>query len=366
MRTDSRSTGEVDQSAQQQPFSRRMKQWGQGDGRYRRPTSKLLGLGWRPCAAALVVLFVLAVAAFTVWPPAFIHVLETAATPPWSMLLSLLLLIVVVGLLFAGGLILRLQRPRLEYLGFCFCVVWLAGAIFGLYLLSVLLTHPAPFNVGKAIAFLVVDVVFLLLTIFPLRHAMRCFIDQLYWSLVDYGTSAIRLPALIVAMMLISFVFVSGQKGNFEPTLLAELSGARTAAGTAQARAEDPSTGGRARADFVTSTASVPGSSRERKWDENKMPKDQYWVMGERIWMTLRYHVPLVGAIISEEWQPADRSMAFVGLTPSGGSGPPDWYRCAHCYWPRARDWYAAMLWLNWILWPLFLPFLIRVLARER
>jgi hypothetical protein len=231
---------------------------------------------------------------------------------------------------------------------------------------SYLTIHPAPVDVGKVIALLVVDVVLLLLTIFPLRHAMRCFIDQLYWSLVDYGTSAIRLPALIVVMILISFVFVSGQNSNFEPTLLAELSGARTAADTAQARAEDPSAGDRARADFVTATATAPGSSRKQKWDENKVPKDQYWVMGERIWMTLRYHVPLVGAVISEEWQPADRPMTFVGLSPSGGSGRPDGYRCAYCYWPRARDWYATMLWLNWILWPLFLPFLIRVLARER
>ena len=31
--------------------------------------------------------------------------------------------------------------------------------------------------------------------------------------------------------------------------------------------------------------------------------------------MTLRYHVPLVGAVISEEWQPADRPLLLAGAT---------------------------------------------------
>lgn len=76
-------------------------------------------------------------------------------------------------------------------------------------------------------------------------------------------------------------------------------------------------------------------------------------MFGEQLWMTLRYHVPLVGAVISDEWQPADRGLTVVGLSPAGDDNlPPDWWPRGPAWerrWPRARDWYGAMLWLNWI-----------------
>jgi hypothetical protein len=156
---------------------------------------------------------------------------------------------------------------------------------------------------------------------------LQRFVDQLYWSLVDYGTSAWRLAGVIFILMVISFALVSPAPQNFSPTLLAQ---------------------------------SVPATQQKKPVTD--APVD--WPFGARLWMTLRYHVPLVGAAISEEWEPADRPLMVVGA-----SG------CAICHfiyahisphWPTARDWYGFMMWMNWILWPLFLPFLIRTLSRER
>ena len=105
-----------------------------------------------------------------------------------------------------------------------------------------------------------------------LSGALRLFIDQLYWSLVDYGTSAWRLAGVIFVLMAVSFALVSPERNNFAPTLLAR---------------------------------SVPATQQNPPLTE--CPVD--WPFGERLWMTLRYHVPLVGAVISEEWQPADRPL---------------------------------------------------------
>src|ERR1051326_4908858 len=92
------------------------------------------------------------------------------------------------------------------------------------------------------------------------------------------------LPPLF--MILSSFVLISGERANFEPTLLAEL----------EAQKAEP-----------------PADPTKPGWDNNRIPTPQSWGVGERLWMTLRYHVPLVGAIISEEWQPAHRPLTVSG-----------------------------------------------------
>jgi hypothetical protein len=155
---------------------------------------------------------------------------------------------------------------------------------------------------------------------------MRCFIDQVYWSLVDYGTSAARLAGIILVLMAASFSLVSADRNNFEPTLLAEVASGLKA-----------------------NAPAAPGAvTRE-------VANDGDWTVGERLWMVLRFHVPLVGAIVSEEWQPARQCLTIE----------------SHRFWLgaaclRSRDWFAIMLWINWILWPLFLPFIIHRLSRER
>jgi hypothetical protein len=248
--------------------------------------------------------------------------LLTPLLPVGSSLLAFIYLIIVLGLFFAiRGNLLRLRRPSREYLGFAFCFVWcvIAGG-----LSTYAVTGPSFVGFGALALWVAL--------LFPLSAAMRCFIDQLYWSLVDYGTSALRLAGVIFILMAISFAFVSGDPRNFEATLLAK---------------------------------SIP---LEKKPVKGNTPTTDDWRFGERVWMTLRYHVPLVGAIISDEWQPADGPLRLAGLTGTDikmvlpASWPQDWVS----HGPRARDWYGAMLWMNWVLWPLFLPFLIHTLSRER
>lgn len=232
------------------------------------------------------------------------------------------------------GKFFRLERPSPEYFGFVFSTIWCAATFY---------VGVRGLIGGAQSRFFFLSILFFLLLLLcavPVRGALRRFVDQLYWSLVDYGTSALRLAGIIFILMFISFAFVSGERVNFEPTLLAELEAQR---------------------------ADVSADPTKPTWDTNRVPKSQSWGIGERLWMTLRHHVPLVGAIVSEEWQPAHRPLTIAGMgKPSAGRASPDWWLLGDRYWPRARDWYAIMLWMNWILWPLFLPFLIHRLSRER
>jgi hypothetical protein len=272
-------------------------------------------------------------------------------------------LAIVVFYLFAlHGKVFRLQRPLHEYVGFFFCVIWCGGTMYTVYAVVVFLTDAS--SIGYlSIGLIVIGLIFLLVIGFALWSAMRCSLDQLYWSLVDYGTSAIRLAGVIVFLIAVSFVFVSGNRQNFEPTLLAELH-----AHTAKFYKDRSEIDGLKdhyalladRADQPAAPSIGEDLAQSPKWDESKVPAEESWTFGERLWMTLRFHVPLVGAVISEEWQPAHRPLSFAGWIDALDQ------REVPAWWPRARDWYAAMLWTNWILWPLFLPFLIHTLSRER
>jgi hypothetical protein len=230
----------------------------------------------------------------------------------------------------------RLTRPRREYVGFVLCLAWWLSVFY--------LVARAAFDIQSG-AFDIGHLAFPLLTLATalalMRHAMRLFFDQLYWSILAYGTSPWRLVLAILILAGFSLTFVSGERENFEPTIAAEATDTQKrllAAGTAPKGA-------------------APGTHHaERKWDDSKKPEQEQWPFGERIWMTLRYHMPLVAAVVSDEWQPSDKPLKVLGLpTPAAAS-----------WWPRARDWFGIMLWTNWILWPFFLPYLIRKLIRYR
>ena len=291
--------------------------WRRGDGRYRNALASDRVLAF--------VLCMLLVAA-AIYP----GINYLSLNPAIGLLCLSTVLIVLFGL---RGNVFRLRRPLGEYVQFTVCTSWCILAAAALY---DFFSIPSQFS----FAFLSAVLIFLLTFGMAIRRALRRFVDQLYWSLVDYGTSAVRLAAVISVLMLSSFVLISGERANFEPTLLAEL----------EAQKAEP-----------------PADPTKPGWDNNRIPTPQSWGVGERLWMTLRYHVPLVGAIISEEWQPAHRPLTVSGAAkPNVGRTSPDWWVLGDGYWPRARDWYAIMLWTNWILWPLFLPFLIHRLSRER
>ena len=221
--------------------------------------------------------------------------------------------------------VLRLKRGCCEYVRFIVCTAWCAATIYALHKVTVFMAGAFPHDFELLLA---AGLAGLLVAGMALSGALRLFIDQLYWSLVDYGTSAWRLAGVILILMAVSFALVSPVNEKFAPTLLAQ---------------------------------SIPGTTQKPQLTVSDSPRD--WPFGQRLWMTLRYHVPLVGAVISEEWQPADRPLLLAGATICS-QGAPSSPRCD--YWPTARDWYGFMLWTNWILWPLFLPFLIRTLSRER
>ncbi len=270
----------------------------------------------------------LAIAAYEICILGGFAAIAAVVAEPSALSFSYLAAILCLFFTLRGNLF-RLRRPRREYLGFLVCFVWCAAAVSAcIYAVGPTAGAPSLQRAGIAAGILACLVAIL----FPLFAAMRCFLDQMYWSLVDYGTSAIRLAGVIFILMAVSFAFVSGNRHNFESTLLAR---------------------------------SIASDSK-RKVPDTPTTKD--WVFGERVWMTLRCHVPLVGAVISDEWQPGDHKLVFTGLTDDCGrlSLPAWWWKSLTPPWPRARDWYGAMLWLNWILWPLFLPFLIHRLSRER
>lgn len=294
-------------------LSQKWKQWRRGNGRRRQSMFRevvrvqngkrdplLVGL------CALGAFFaVFSLGAF-IASPSFAKLVFLAAT--------------TVYLFALHGRVCRLERPLREYFAFFLSTFWCAGVCYLIYSI---------YSSGLLLASTLVLVIVLSATGLMFYGALQIFVDHLYWSLVDYGTSAWRLACVIVVLMVASFALVSGDAHNFEPTLLAK---------------------------------SVNEAPQKTKWYEDGVPK--YWPLGERLWMTLRFHVPLVGAVVSEEWEPADKPLNLVGA-PLENTGAPSWWPV--CWsWPRARDWYGAMLWLNWILWPLFLPFLIHKLSRER
>jgi hypothetical protein len=322
----------------------RWKIWRPGDGRYRQSilaeASRVQDRKRDPLALGLCAI---GCAAF------FFATLGIIA---WRSFASFGWLLPVAFYLFAlHGNVFRLERPLREYLGFVLSAAWCI-AVF--YLVVGILVRPYQSKLVDLSILLL-----LLLCLFPLLGAMRCFVDQLYWSLVDYGTSALRLAGVIFVLMALSFAFVSSERENFTPTLLAELE----AKNNGLALLADENSGKTAQKSPLVHGKSA--HSPKSRWDHGGIPSKESWVFGERLWMTFRYHVPVVGAIISEEWQPSNRPLSISGMVIHAGRRSPDWWPY-DAYWPRARDWYGLMLWLNWILWPLFLPFLIHSLWRER
>jgi hypothetical protein len=243
----------------------------------------------------------------------------------------------------------RLRRPWREARALATCALW---ALFTLWAASGVVAEPT--SIWTWTAFIGA----LLLAFFMLREPMRLAIDRLYWSLVDYGTSATRLLFVIVSLMFLTFVFVAGDPRNIDATILAsslavqKQSAARTAA-YAEVRAE----------------SAVDGEGH---------PTAANWGLAERLWTTLRFHIPMVDAVVADEWQPSDGPLHMAGLAEhlQREQAPGWWAHVRHAWpgwwplrlsgWPRARDWFAVMQWVNWVLWPLFLPFLLRKVTREK
>jgi hypothetical protein len=180
-------------------------------------------------------------------------------------------------------------------------------------------------RLGAVLALILGLTGFLMLLFSPTALAL----DRLYWTFLDYGTSAWRLLVLIVGLMIVSFVLVATDPRNVEPTANASL--AIKLAPRYQALCQ-------------------PGHS---------------WGTAEAFWMTLRYHIPLVNLGVMEDCQPADGPLHLRYFVDD--AQPPKWWKSLIGHWPTASDWFGMMALLNYILWPLFIPFLIqRIFRRDR
>ncbi|MCP3728463.1 hypothetical protein M3I53_36065 [Paraburkholderia sp. CNPSo 3272] len=249
----------------------------------------------------------------------------------------------------------RLKRNPCETaFGLSLFVIWSMGFAFATWL--ILHDWSGLFGSERLLGAIILFVILGVLAPFSLR----IFIDRLYWSLLDYGTGATHLAGIIFLLMLVSFVFVSGERRNFEPTIRAQTLGAL-----------------QARSGIYLLSRTLEARSPA---EEEEHPTAEGWTLGERLWMTLQYHVPLVPVVVAEEWQasrsPLRITRPFVAqanderCVRSRSHDVEEWLPgcepVARGFCLKARDWFGAMEWLNWILWPLFLPFLIRKLRRDR
>jgi hypothetical protein len=164
--------------------------------------------------------------------------------------------------------------------------------------------------------------------------------------------------------MFVSFTVASGRRANFESTISAE-----TLSSLKKQEQMHPMPLSLTDRHRLKTNAPSPEESGRTP------PAPDQWGLSERVWATLRYHIPLVDSVVTDEWQAANRPLCVTDRETNGQCARPQWWEDlfrmlpAYCFkyidrWPKARDWFGAMQWFNWILWPLFLPYLMRKLRR--
>jgi len=183
-----------------------------------------------------------------------------------------------------------------------------------------------PFSKGVMLIGLLMTLLVMRAAIPLLMRPFRTLADRLYWTFLDYGKSAWRLLVLIFAMMVVSFILVATEPKNFEPTATAAL------------------------AMKLAAKFEVPCQAEKN------------WGTAEAFWMTLRYHIPLVRFGIMDDCQPADGPLRLRYFVDK--AGPPKWWADYIGRWPTGSDWFGLMALLNYILWPLFIPFLVQQIFR--
>jgi hypothetical protein len=198
--------------------------------------------------------------------------------------------------------------------------------VFGLFLtnLGALVTNITNPSLGAVLACLMGLMMGMVMLLFAPNTVA---VNRLYWTFLDYGTSAWRLLVLIVGLMIVTFVLVATDRRNVEPTAHASLALKLAPGYTALCQ---------------------PGHT---------------WGTAEAFWMTLRYHIPLVNLGVMEDCQPADGPLHLRYFVDD--AKPPGWWKAVIGHWPTASDWFGMMALLNYILWPLFIPFLVQQIFRR-
>lgn len=168
-------------------------------------------------------------------------------------------------------------------------------------------------------------------------------LEQADRFLLQYRRNPIRLFYLILGLFLMSTVFVSSRPANFElsDSTRLVLENARP---------------GR---DYSTGIDKAPGDGRVT-------PDDRRWGLWDAVWMSARYHVPIVPMVVDDEYVASNDNWLDLGLPlllePSDRAGSD---RGSGEIWFTAEDWFALMSIFNWIMWPLLLTFLLRRALRD-
>jgi hypothetical protein len=164
-------------------------------------------------------------------------------------------------------------------------------------------------------------------------------VDRIF---LEYRRNPIRLLWVILALFALSCVFVSSHASNFELTGPARL--------VLQGEQGQP----------VEMASGI-----DHAFDgENVGADPRRWRIGDAVWMTARYHIPIVPLVIEDEYAASDDNRLRFGFpwdpprVRDAGERPGAIYL-------SAADWFGMMTLFNWVLWPLLLTFAIRRALRE-
>jgi hypothetical protein len=154
--------------------------------------------------------------------------------------------------------------------------------------------------------------------------------------LLRYRRNPIRLLYVILGLFVVSLLFVSSRPANFELS-----NGTRLVLGSAP-----------------------PGSGYAAGIDARLSGRNlgpRHWGLWNAVWMSARYHIPIVPMLVEDEYVASNDNQLDFGLpllVETAGWKAPD--QDPGSVWLTAEDWFAVMSLLNWIMWPLLLTFALR------
>jgi hypothetical protein len=175
-------------------------------------------------------------------------------------------------------------------------------------------------------------------------NAVRHPIDWADRKLLGYRRNPIGLLNVILGLFVFSTLFISSRPANFELSNQARLVIENQREGMGDAAGID----------------ARPNGARL---------EPARWGLWNALWMSTRYHVPIIPMLVEDEYVASNDDWIDFGLplvaepeTPKAAGYDPGEV------WLTAEDWFAVMSLLNWIMWPLLLTFALRraLRAEER
>lgn len=209
---------------------------------------------------------------------------------------------------------------------------------------------------------------------FPvIRDIIRALLNMVYRLLFRYGASPARLGFIIMALPILSFTIVTQNPNNFELSdpsraLIAAQEELRLLKCVFDIRANkfsdnecnqnSPLVAEGIEYKGMTGVISS-GTNANNEITRLMIPAATDWGIDEKIWITLRYHVPIVAILARGEYDPTDDAN-LLAFWPDSHSDD-DYVELPL----TPEDWFVLMVLINWILWPVWLTFLLRAAFRD-